>query len=369
MNRLILDPRRNALNALRLAFALVVIVSHAPLVAWGHAPYALGDLEIGGWAVGGFFVISGWLITGSRLRLRIGEFAWRRALRIMPAFWVALVVTALLAGGSLGYIFGNASLVLTHPSIDGVTWNLSLWTLAYEAACYAGVAILLSFSPPRWIFPALLVVVSVADLAHPMPVFRLSSFFIAGATAFMYRDEIRVSAWRVVGILGILGILVAAGAVGTLGAVPLAYVVLVAGDRLPFRKLGTTNDVSYGTYLYAFPVAVLLANAGVPDLGVVVYIAATIALTLPLAWASWLLVERPALRLKGGAVELLPERRYTTSPPTMILTTKGRSARGVVPMMHSDDEYRWIPTARPLGERILGMITGRKTWTLDRRPR
>ena len=54
-----LDPKRNSLNALRLFFALAVIVSHSwPISGHGDDP-KIGDLSVGTWAVAGFFVISG----------------------------------------------------------------------------------------------------------------------------------------------------------------------------------------------------------------------------------------------------------------------------------------------------------------------
>lgn len=86
----------NSLNALRLVFALVVVISHVPIVRGMHAIF-VGDLEIGGWAVAGFFAISGWLVTQSRQRLSIGNFLWRRSLRIFPGFWACLIVTAFIA--------------------------------------------------------------------------------------------------------------------------------------------------------------------------------------------------------------------------------------------------------------------------------
>lgn len=74
------DPRDNGLNAIRLVLAFLVIISHSwSLGGFGYEP-RLGDATIGRFAVGGFFAISGFLVTGSRLRLSAGAYGWRRFL-------------------------------------------------------------------------------------------------------------------------------------------------------------------------------------------------------------------------------------------------------------------------------------------------
>src|SRR4051812_41239689 len=78
-------PRHNAIGLLRLAFALVVVVSHCwplgrgepdPLTGASH-----GQTDVGAMAVAGFFVLSGLLVTRSALRCSPARFAWHRALR------------------------------------------------------------------------------------------------------------------------------------------------------------------------------------------------------------------------------------------------------------------------------------------------
>jgi hypothetical protein len=61
-----LDTRDNALNFVRLILAGLVVVSHTwPSGGLGPDPH-FGDLNLGSWAVAGFFAISGYLVTGSR---------------------------------------------------------------------------------------------------------------------------------------------------------------------------------------------------------------------------------------------------------------------------------------------------------------
>ena len=59
------------------------------------------------------------------------------------------------------------------------------------------------------------------------------------------------------------------------------------------------TDLSYGTYIYAFPMQQLLVICGLVSLNPFVFaIIATIA-TLPLAALSWFLIEKPAQSLKS----------------------------------------------------------------------
>lgn len=76
-----LAGRDNALNYVRLLLACGVIVGHGYVLGYGQPPPIPAISEH---AVDGFFAISGFLIAGSRARLGMGSFLWRRAVRIYP---------------------------------------------------------------------------------------------------------------------------------------------------------------------------------------------------------------------------------------------------------------------------------------------
>jgi peptidoglycan/LPS O-acetylase OafA/YrhL len=73
----------------------------------------------------------------------------------------------------------------------------------------------------------------------------------------------------------------------------LGYAVLTLTLRAPALPLRA--DLSYGLYIYGWPVAQTLVHL-YPGLGPVELAALSLACTLPLAAASWHLVERPSLR-------------------------------------------------------------------------
>jgi peptidoglycan/LPS O-acetylase OafA/YrhL len=162
------NPRRNSLNFLRLTLASIVLVSHAVLLAGFSVVQNINSTGFAEMAVYGFFGISGYLIAGSAIRNRPGRYLWQRFLRIFPAFWICLIVTAFIFGviawlsqpavahcglscyfnarqnGPYSYVYKNLFLHLGQTSISGtprgslipLDWNGSLWTLYSEFLCY-----------------------------------------------------------------------------------------------------------------------------------------------------------------------------------------------------------------------------------------
>ena len=79
-------------------FALLVIFSHSLTLGGYRSETLWGHGTLGDYAVDGFFAVSGFLITGSATRNHVVRYLWQRALRILPGFWVCLLITAIVAG-------------------------------------------------------------------------------------------------------------------------------------------------------------------------------------------------------------------------------------------------------------------------------
>ena len=101
---------------------------------------------------------------------------------------------------------------------------------------------------------------------------------------------------------------VATGAlIVTLAAIGLGNLALVAPITVPYLALWLgivlpvrwKRDLSYGVYIYAWPVQELLAMAGLAALGFISYLAAVVVVVVGVAWLSLRLVEEPALRLRN----------------------------------------------------------------------
>jgi peptidoglycan/LPS O-acetylase OafA/YrhL len=325
------DPVDNGVTALRLLLALSVLVLHAWAVGgFGADPLVAatgGRLEATD-AVYAFFGLSGFLLVESRRRQSRAEFMWRRARRILPAYWLAVALGALIVGP---WYIGAAW--LPFPGVGATWWvdwldhpsalvNASLWTLPFELVCYLILAVI----PGRFLRTGLLVVLAavvvMAGLGHwteeltklSVP---LTAAFAIGGLIGLEKDRVPLSGAIAAALL--VPMYVAAGTVAGLLLVPgvLAYVAVWAATRLRVR---VTNDFSYGTYVFAFPLSQVLVDMGIAGLGVWALITASMAVTLPLAALSWFFVEKRALRVPAvsrgsfARVERLVRRPIQTSP-------------------------------------------------------
>jgi peptidoglycan/LPS O-acetylase OafA/YrhL len=138
--------------------------------------------------------------------------------------------------------------------------------------------------------------------------------FLAGSLLFAARERIRLS-WWVAGALGVLWVVSWKSEwVVVAASLFIPYAILVIAYRAPIRlnALVRPGDVSYGVYVYAFPVqqTIALAWKGVAPLAM---LAIAAPITYLLGLTSWRLVESPALALKGRVVGTSAPRPVTSA--------------------------------------------------------
>lgn len=314
----------NSFDWLRLLAAGVVIYHHLfPLS--GRAPAAFFATDYGALGVGVFFVISGYLVCGSlRRSATIGDYLKKRLLRIEPGLIVSLLVTALVFGAFATtlplkayfaspqvwlHVARNALLYPVDYALPGVfaanpfpaVVNGSLWTLRLEFSGYLILAGLAAFKLLRPGVVGVLAVLAGAALAALHLIWpaqagwlRLADVAVLNGYLFLAGVWLNLRGAPLPWWTLVVGVPLLATPLWALG---LPAVVLAAG-RLPAPKLPA--DISYGLYIYAFPLQQILAAHGVLTLW------ASLAVTAPFAMASWFLVEKPALRLKPGAGSTAP---------------------------------------------------------------
>jgi peptidoglycan/LPS O-acetylase OafA/YrhL len=340
------DKEDNAFDAIRFLLATLVVFEHSfflisnrldsePIYLLTH-----GQTNSGALAVYMFFAISGFLVTRSYLlTANLPRYLAKRVARIVPGFlvatFVACVVFAPLVANNASSFFAaqnwpslivqalalrqvNVSDILSGNPVQLI--HGTLWTIKYEFDCYIGVAILgsLGLLAPRraWLAFGLIMFGLVAarigwihlpTFDHGIEALLISSpdqwpylfpFFIAGSAFYVYRDYVpKFPLLCVAAILLIVASSMGGGLYWVLlfGATYLVvYLALSASVKM--ELFGRRVDLSYGVYLYGWPVGQLVLYFTGQRIGPYPLFFLTMAITLILAYASWRMVENPALR-------------------------------------------------------------------------
>lgn len=189
--------------------ALLVVLHHTVGRAnvAGFGPGLGSGFGFGFLGVDFFFVLSGFIIayTLSKPNLGVGDFLWRRALRLLPVFWLVFVVSGLavwikpsLLGHPVHYstveLIKAALLVRqdisdgrSNPPIIGVAW-----TLHHEVLFYALAALWLWL--PRWglVVAGVLLLGSMQEHGHYPASYLLNPLnleFAFGALAYLAASQ------------------------------------------------------------------------------------------------------------------------------------------------------------------------------------
>lgn len=352
---------------LRIIAATSVLFSHAFLLAEGteaNEPfYRLTGSIAGIYGVCVFFVISGFLITRSAFNSRtLQAYVVARVLRIYPGLAVCALATSIILGvsfTSMDPVRFFADLVplkytiktILHPGTPydlhsvafyaddralGRTFNGSLWTIPQELICYVVIGLLLALRLLRWPVLAALLLLTlpmvgpwrVDSAPRPFDDFLLvgSSFFAGALVFFVWRRAERLPAWPLLACGAVLVVAIATNHAYDLfpiyGAYPL--LMLATARRFCLPDLKRFGDVSYGMYLYGWPVQqTFVALAG--GVGAISWHALFAVSTLAagvMGYASWHLLEKRALQWKsrlagrrGRLVDLRPQGARSQSSP------------------------------------------------------
>jgi peptidoglycan/LPS O-acetylase OafA/YrhL len=327
---------RNNFTLVRLGLALAVVLSHAFSVTSGSLdaePLAVSTgFTLGEHAVNGFFAISGFLVTMSFDRRGWRDFVIARTLRIAPGLIVATLVVALVIGGAMSrlplgeYLASSGVWRFVTATLTSFKTNMALpgvfddnpfrfpmgtvWTLKYEVLCYGGVLVvgLLGLVRSRT-FSLVLVMALFAALIgldffrpdHPKGIetaLRLPLIFAAGGALYAWRDVVRLSGLLVVAWAALIWLARDTFLYNALLFTGSAYGVLWLA-LVPTRwTYEPGSDLSYGTYLYGWPVQQAL-HALFPAAAALALLVPAVVATLMVAALSWHLVEKPALALKA----------------------------------------------------------------------
>jgi len=347
-----MHSRENRIDQIRLGAALAVFVGHSWHIALG--PQAIVPLEnfIGiGFhklAVFVFFFLSGMLISESarRNQERMDRFAWARFRRLFPALCVnalciplLLIATGAWTAPTFGAVAEHAVRLVTLMSVEfsrpdvfaGLPFehaiNGSVWSLRHEIFVYGiiglGAVVGTYLRPLRYVGVMLLfsawtiaglfladVEAASSGIAFVLVEGRYLAFAcLLGVLAHRYASVLPVDGHVAVGVaLGLLVPTIAAQLFLPDWVYTLCLIVLICQLTLlvayagSWKKTGLKGDISYGVYIYAWPLQQLtvMAFQSVFGLPPSPWVLAAIALppVVLAGYLSWILVEKPALKWK-----------------------------------------------------------------------
>ena len=381
------NPRFPLMDSLRAVAALGVLVAHVTIFtqnaqrwSWGVIP---GNLDVG---VSVFFVLSGFLLyrpffsaeMGAAPPVRDRDYARRRILRIVPAYWLALTVLAVYPGvpgvftGDWWRYYGFLQFYSYHSSIRGLG---VAWTLCVEVAFYAALPIYAALTRPlaRRLHPAgrvrlqlgllgllaaISIVLRIVDQGVVMQNSLLTHFYwfaigmslAVGSVALHGRAElprgIRIVVarplWCWLAAAGVYLIMCAvltsapqhlyysvsqaiwqhllSGGVAVLLVLPAVFGQHAGGGPrrvLAWRWLGWLGVVSYGIYLWHATIATVLIEHNVQSWPALLIV--DLGISVAVAAVSYRLVERPLLRLKNRR----PRPRAPQAPEARLAGPRG----------------------------------------------
>jgi peptidoglycan/LPS O-acetylase OafA/YrhL len=306
-----------------------------------------------------FFVLSGYLLYRAFARAGLGRspavavrsYLVRRAVRIMPAYYLALAGTIglLLAAGDvpgrrlvdagevpLFFLFGQNYSPDTLLKLNAATWTLAVEIVFYLLLPVIGLAVLrLGRSARRQ--AVLLGLLAVAGLAWNLvdyiagwgPVASHSAvsflpYFACGMLVALLVEVHRAQGRAALGarasaglVAGAVAVLVANGVWHATGdhaslamevfadsAAAVAFAAVIAslvlgtgtGARwMGCRPLAWMGEITYGVYLWHIPLLVTARATGLLPSGIVLGLA-VLPFAIALGASSWYLVERPLMR-------------------------------------------------------------------------
>jgi peptidoglycan/LPS O-acetylase OafA/YrhL len=319
----------NAFDLVRLLAAVLVLWSHQHgLMGLPEPTGAVLQAGAGGLGLYIFFAVSGYLNTISAEHHKsVAVFLFNRALRIYPALAVCTAFTvvlglfvasdlqAFLSTKLVSYVAKNTTLLFgVRTSVPGVfehspfpgALNGSLWSLPYEVKMYIVLGLGLAVARYNLLFPVIVFVgaslIAALSALGVLPALAQGNWWINFSILF-FTGSMVAAARSFVGLpLAIGGLIAVALAFVGLGQyllmcqlVLVAVVIAVGCINLP-KWLRPPLDLSYGVYLYAFPVqqiSTMLFTDFWPAL------AFSAVITFALALFSALFIERLALKLKG----------------------------------------------------------------------
>ena len=325
-----MSNRDNIFDLIRHAAACLVLFSHHFALSGYAEPIFLHWDTFGFVSVATFFAISGYFMPQSfNHSENFVVYLTKRCCRIFPgliacSFFMCYVIGPIftpvpvidyvldphILKTSISYSFfiGRSIPDVFSDFIYKGAINGSLWTLPVEFLSYIILGIILSYSNTwKSVFILLLAAMistflisahRIEDIAfYGIPLSYLSMFGIAfsvGALMSMtYQSWINIRGPLVLVSIILILILQDRPELSILGTASLAVLAVILGVSFRDKLINGRFDISYGIYIYAFPIQQMVINRVTQHFWLSLFI--SIILTGIMATFSYLFIEKPFL--------------------------------------------------------------------------
>lgn len=328
----------NSFTVLRLLGAFLVLLSHSFDLLGINEPletiYGIKFSKIGLWI---FFSISGYLISSSALHSKsIFSYIWKRFLRIFPALIIVTVLSIIVIGPIFTTLpiqeylnnkdsFEYLSNILLYrnqyslpgvflKNIEGSAVNGSLWTLAYEFTFYL-MASLLIFIPVYcrkfWSALILIFMTSLYLVGWFKPLLTVPFFYLnvkaLGEFGVLFSigmicqthkfHKLKPNVFQLISI-AVFALLLLIINSHLLLPFFAPFIILIGLQKSVFSIIDKIGDISYGMYLYAFPIQQSIISIN-PMISPIVLLLTSTTLAACFGYLSWIFIEKPSLKLKS----------------------------------------------------------------------
>lgn len=323
----------------------------ATLVIYGHSYALLPNVEYndiiqkfllfdysGSIAVKIFFFLSGLVVTNSLLAKKDAiDFIIARFFRIFPALLVVLILMAFIIGPILSTLSASDYFSYTMPfyyvsygfimdiqyHLPGVfnenrihVINGSLWTIPFEVFCYLFLfsLFLIGVMKNRLLMTLFFTLIIVDQLSGSSILFTwipqkpdvtlLAPCFAFGAILAAWKDKVKIDLKLTLGLI-LISILMFQSTYNYYYFYIAVFIstLYISGNKLVL-KLKPRFDISYGIYLWGWPVQQIIISL-YPEQSAEFNQITSIAICFVISYASWKLVERPSINFGRKLIDVL----------------------------------------------------------------